>query len=192
MTTSGRARKPAQQQGAETGTAPGGGPPSDAAAAGGPPESAAQISGESAASGDEQELRAEIEQTREQLGQTVEQLAAKADVKGRMRAKAAQLTGRAKGKTAQARAKATDRGTGVHSQVTDKTVRARQKAAAVAGTGKGQLQARAAPVWQATPEPVRRAVRNGASTARQRRVPLAAAALALGVGFVAFRWWRRR
>jgi len=39
-------------------------------------------------------------ETREQLGETVEQLAAKADVKGRMRAKAAQLTGQAKSKAA--------------------------------------------------------------------------------------------
>ena len=45
---------------------------------------------------DEAELRQEIERTREQLGETVEQLAAKTDVKGRARAKAAELAGRAK------------------------------------------------------------------------------------------------
>lgn len=39
------------------------------------------------------ELQAEIDQTRERLGQTVEELAAKADVKARARAKAADLTG---------------------------------------------------------------------------------------------------
>ncbi len=192
MTTSGRARKPAQQQTAETVIAPGSGPLPDAATAGGPPESAAQVSGESAAPDDEQELRQEIEQTREQLGETVEQLAAKADVKGRMRAKAAQLTGQAKGKAAQARVKAADRAAGVRRQATGKPSVAYQKAAAVAGKGTGHLRARAAPVWQATPEPVREVVSKGASTARQRRVPLAAALLALGAGFVAFRWWRRR
>lgn len=41
---------------------------------------------------DEQALRREIEQTREQLGETVEQLVGKADV----RARATQLTGRVK------------------------------------------------------------------------------------------------
>lgn len=51
---------------------------------------------------DEQELRQDIERTREQLGETVEQLAAKADVKARTRAKAADLAGQVKGKTAPA------------------------------------------------------------------------------------------
>jgi hypothetical protein len=199
MTTSGRARKPVQQQTAETGIIPGGGPLPDAAtAAGAPesaagaPESAAQGSGEPAVPDDERELRQEIEQTREQLGETVEQLAAKADVKGRMRDKAAQLTGQAKSKAAQTRVKAADRAAGVRRQATGKPAVAYQKAAAVAGKGTGQLRARAAPVWQAIPEPVREVVSKGASTAKQRRVPLAATLLALGAGFVAFRWWRRR
>ena len=43
--------------------------------------------------GDAQQLREEIERTREHLGETVEQLAAKADVKGRAQAKAAELAG---------------------------------------------------------------------------------------------------
>jgi chromosome segregation ATPase len=58
----------------------------------------------SAASDDAHELEREIEQTREQLGETVEQLAAKADVKKKVRDKAAQLRGQAQaatGKTAQ-------------------------------------------------------------------------------------------
>jgi hypothetical protein len=42
---------------------------------------------------DEQKLREDIEQTRERLGETVDQLAAKADVKERARAKAAALAG---------------------------------------------------------------------------------------------------
>ena len=141
---------------------------------------------------DERELRQQIEQTREQLGETVEQLAAKADVKGRMRAKAAQLTGQAKSTAAQARVQAADRAAGVRRQATGKPAVACQKAAALAGKGAGQLRARAAPVWQAMPEPVREVVSKGASTAKQRRVPLAAALLALGAGFVAFRWRRRR
>jgi uncharacterized protein with PIN domain len=59
---------------------------------------------------DAERLRAEIERTREHLGATVEQLAAKLDVKQRAREKATeltgQLTGRAKNVTAQARKQA--------------------------------------------------------------------------------------
>jgi hypothetical protein len=119
---------------------------------------------------DEAELRQEIERTREQLGETVEQLAAKADVQGRARAKAAELAGRAKSTTAQART----------------------QAAAQFGNVRGQLQARAAPVREAIPEPLRRAAVKGASTARQRRVPLAMAAVTVIAGYLVFRWWRRR
>lgn len=59
---------------------------------------------------DAQQLHQEIERTRESLGATVEQLAAKIDVKSRARAKATELTGQltsqAKSATAQARGKA--------------------------------------------------------------------------------------
>jgi len=47
------------------------------------------------------EIQREIEQTREHLGQTVEQLAAKADVKARARAKAGEIRARAQDKTAE-------------------------------------------------------------------------------------------
>ena len=40
------------------------------------------------------ELRQEIEQTRQSLGETVDELAAKADMKARARAKAAEMSGR--------------------------------------------------------------------------------------------------
>ena len=42
-----------------------------------------------------EQLQAEIDQTREQLGETVEQLAAKADVKARMQPKVEQAKSRA-------------------------------------------------------------------------------------------------
>jgi Protein of unknown function (DUF3618) len=141
---------------------------------------------------DEQELRQEIDQTREQLGETVDQLVAKTDVKGRARAKAAGLTGRVKDSTVQVRARAAARGAGMRGRVAGKTVMARQKAAAVGGTAKTQLQARAAPVWEVAPEPVRRAAVRGASVAKQRRVSLMAAAATLIAGYVALRWWRKR
>lgn len=47
---------------------------------------------------DQQELEKEIEQTRERLGETVEALAAKVDVKARAQKKLSQLTTRLKGK----------------------------------------------------------------------------------------------
>ena len=40
------------------------------------------------------ELRQEIEQTRQRLGETVDELAAKADLKARLRAKAAEVSAR--------------------------------------------------------------------------------------------------
>jgi hypothetical protein len=54
-----------------------------------------------AAPDDAQRLRAEIEQTRENLSATVDQLAAKMDVKSRAQAEAAQLTDRIKAAGAQ-------------------------------------------------------------------------------------------
>jgi ElaB/YqjD/DUF883 family membrane-anchored ribosome-binding protein len=51
---------------------------------------------------DQQELEKEIEQTREQLGETVEALAAKVDVKARAQEELGQLTARLKGKAVEA------------------------------------------------------------------------------------------
>jgi hypothetical protein len=48
-----------------------------------------------------EEIQQEIEQTREHLGRTVEELAAKADVKARARAKASEMKARAQAKATQ-------------------------------------------------------------------------------------------
>jgi hypothetical protein len=151
------------------------GPPAEAGPGGTVPEN-------------EQDLRQEIEQTREQLGDTVELLAAKTDIKGRAQAKVAGLAGRVRAKSALARSKAADRGAGARSQAAGKSLMARQKAAA----GRDQLQARAAGAWQAAPEGIRRTIIKGADTARQYRVSLAAALVAVGSGYLAFRLWPRR
>jgi type VI protein secretion system component VasF len=50
---------------------------------------------------DEQEIRAEIEQVRHDLGQTVEALAYKADLPARARQKRAELTARARARVRQ-------------------------------------------------------------------------------------------
>lgn len=55
---------------------------------------------------DAQQLREEIEHTREALGASVEQLAAKADVQGRARAQAAAVAGRMRTAAAKAREQA--------------------------------------------------------------------------------------
>jgi Protein of unknown function (DUF3618) len=141
----------------------------DAATAEGTVEADAQPAAEEGPV-DGAELRQEIERTREQLGETVEQLAAKTDVKRRARAKATELAGRARRTAAQARTQAATQVSNV----------------------RGQLQAKAAPVREATPEPVRRAVAQGASAAQERRVPLAVAAVTLIAGYLVFRWWRKR
>lgn len=102
---------------------------------------------------DAQELQQQIERTREELGETVELLAAKADVKNRALAQAAEVYQRA--------------------------LRSRP---AVAGKR----------AWEATPQRLRRTAAKGADGARQRRVPLAAAAGLLVVGYLVVRRWRRR
>jgi Protein of unknown function (DUF3618) len=196
MTTSGRAGESAGRHAADPATSPGINGPAEHAPDDGAPQTARQADAETGPPDDVQELQQEIEQTREQLGETVEQLVAKADVKARARDKAAELTGRVNGKASQARTKAAARAGSVRDQFAGKTGAARQKAMAAGGAGKDQLQRRAAavaaPVWQATPEPVRQAVATGASSARQRRVPLAAAVAALVAGYLAIRWWMRR
>lgn len=65
--------------------------------------SAGNESGSTVPGNDAQHLREEIEQTRQQLGLTVEQLAAKVDVKSRARVEAAQVARRVKSATARAR-----------------------------------------------------------------------------------------
>ena len=66
---------------------------------------------------DPQELAEEIERTRAQLGDTVEALTAKADVKAQAQAKVSQLSTRLKGKADQARQQASQQAKQVGNQV---------------------------------------------------------------------------
>ncbi|MGW6275315.1 MULTISPECIES: DUF3618 domain-containing protein [unclassified Streptomyces] len=102
------------------------------------------------------ELRAKVEQTRQDLGETVEALAAKADVKARAQEKAIEIKGQTATKAAelggQAVAKATEAAHAlqdkVPDQVKDKAVVATEQVKAVAG--------QASEVWQdKAPEQVR-------------------------------------
>jgi len=199
MTTSGRAKKPPGQRAAEADTAPSTVQPPDTAAPDVTPGKGPLAGGLPAAPDDAQQLEREIERTREQLGETVEQLAAKADLKGRAQAKAAEVSGRVKATAGQAQQDAAARAGRVRSQLSqfaDTTAAARQKAVSAGRAGQDELQSQVAavgrPVWEATPEPLRRAVARGASAARQHRVPLAVTAGVVIAGYLAIRWWRRR
>jgi len=72
------------------------------------------------------DLRQEIERTRERLGETVDELAAKADVKGRARTKATKATARARDQAAKATAQARE-------QAAKATAQAREQVAEVSG-----------------------------------------------------------
>jgi len=131
---------------------------------------------ESAGSGapdDPEQLKAKIEQAREPLGATVDQLTAKADVKGRAQARAADLTDRAKAKTSQARQQAAVQAGSARSQLAATTAAAREQASSVG---------------QAVPESVKRVVVKGGQAARQHRKPLAIAAGVLILGTLLVRW----
>jgi hypothetical protein len=112
---------------------------------------------------DRQELVADIERTRRELGDTVEALVAKLDVKSRTR----------------------DRATEVKEQVTGKAGEVMRMVHGTGGQLKGQAVGTAgrigARVRQVRPQPARRAVVRAGREAQQRRVPLVAAAAALAV-----------
>jgi len=124
---------------------------------------------------DPQGLQEEIERTREHLGQTVEALAAKVDVKARAQEEAGRLIGRLKGRAIAARQQAAAKAYQARHQVADKAGGPRQQAsdaaASIAGTASG--------IASAAPEPVKRAAGNAAETVGRHRKPVLA-----GVGAI--------
>jgi hypothetical protein len=170
---------------------------------------------------DPQGLQQEIERTREHLGETVEALVAKVDVKARAQDEAGRLVGRLKARVIDARQQAAARAVEARRQAADKTVGPRQKASvqgrhvrrqvadktagplqqaasvggSVAEQVKPQAAAVAAGISKVTPEQVKQVAGNAAATARRRRTPLLAAVGAVGaglVGWLLFQRWRRR
>lgn len=114
----------------------------------GPPDSGAQGTGPAETTGtspeasatpavpdDPDELRREIERTREQLGETVEQLASKADVKKQAQDKAAELRTQAKARA---------------SQLAGRSRRAARQAQQVAARGASSARQHAVPLAVAT------------------------------------------
>jgi Protein of unknown function (DUF3618) len=145
---------------------------------------------------DPEELREQIERTRDRLGETVQALAAKADVKARAQDKAAQLTERLKGKADQARQQAIAKAGQVQGQLADKTAGPRQKVASVSGPANEQVRQQAATavakISTVTPDPVQRAAAKAADTVRRHRVPLAVAVGAAVLAWLVIGRWRRR
>ena len=135
-----------------------------------------------------QAVRDEVEQTREHLGDTVEQLAARVDVKKQARAEADRLGERVRVAVARARGQAVliaarARGAGTQAQ---------QKAAAAGRAGREKVQARAAQAQKTALGQARHALDKSARIAREQRAPLAAAAGTLAAALAVLIIWKRR
>jgi|SRR5690348_161885 len=116
----------------------------------------------------EQALTEEIEHTREQLGETVEALAAKADVKGRAQRRAAEVKDDLLGKARAAKDKVTEQAGELAEEAAAKTARAKDAAQATVTRAKDTAQAgtaQAMDTTQATSAPVRDQVTSGAARA---------------------------
>jgi hypothetical protein len=139
----------------------------------------------------------EINRTREELGNTVEALAAKVDVKARAQQKATEVSGELKtkvrdltqglsGKAGQLKGEVSSRSAGARQAVTEngKTVLGAgqpvtktftSRATQAGATARSVATQGGATVWAATPEPVQQRARQAAATVDQHRVPFAAA-----------------
>jgi hypothetical protein len=128
-----------------------------------------------------EELRRQIERTRSRLGDTVEELAGKMDVKGRARARAADLRDKAGAMTVQLRSTAAQAGHTVH----DKATQAGHKVHDRATGTSHELERR---TEHSVPVPARSLVM--AAVRRPRPVLIAGAAVAVVV-VVAWRYPRK-
>ncbi|HEY0932310.1 MAG TPA: DUF3618 domain-containing protein [Trebonia sp.] len=127
---------------------------------------------------DVQQLEEEITATRERLGDAVEELVAKLDVKSQAKARVTQVKGDVLGRFAR-----------IRNQAAAGTVRAREQAVKTAGAARQ----RAVTAAGAAPEPARRAAATSATAAKRRPVQLAAGAVGLLIaGLVAFLLGRKR
>ena len=146
---------------------------------------------------EEEALAGEIEHTREQLGETVEALAAKADVKGRAQHRVAEVKDSVRGKARAAKDK-----------VTGQAGELRDGATATAAGAKDAAQAAGAPVREQittgvagaartvrgiTPAPVQRSAGQAVAIVRGHRekAAVAAAAAALILAWLVVRRHRR-
>ncbi|MHC3458315.1 DUF3618 domain-containing protein [Streptomyces flavovirens] len=127
------------------------------------------------------ELRAQVEETRDELGRTVEALAGKADIKNRAQEKTAEVRNRAQEKTAEVRNRAQEKGAEVRDRAQEAAGQARIRLSTTAHTLGGKVQ-------DHTPEPVRENAGRAVEAARNRPgVLLAVGTAALVVLLVARR-----
>src|SRR5215211_6479102 len=132
-------------------------------------EAVADRTGIGDAKTDPEALRRDIEQTREDLGDTVEALSEKADVKGQAQAKLEERKQALRQKQAQAKEQVSQKQAQAKEQVSQKQAQAREQVS--------QLRER---LSSATPEDVKSAATQGATMAKERPIPAIAGAFALG------------
>ena len=147
------------------------------------------------------EVRADIERTRQQLGETVEALAAKADMKAQARQKVSLAKQQAAARVAKARQLASARASQARSQATARASqlsgRAGKMRTALPGGGpaRGQLTGGgevAGAAGQAAPSPWRRGVQQAAGMARGNPASVGAAAASVVFLTIAVVAWRNR
>ncbi len=145
---------------------------------------------------EEEALAGEIERTREQLGETVEALAAKADVKGRARRRGAEVTGNLRGRARAAKDKVTEQAGELRDEAAAKAAQAKNAAQGAGAPVAGQVASRAAAAGRAvrdiTPAPVQRSAGRAVVIVRGHRGKAAAAALAATALILAWLAARRR
>ncbi|MFF3911614.1 DUF3618 domain-containing protein [Streptomyces sp. NPDC001848] len=131
-----------------------------------------------------EELRVQLEHSRKELGQTVEALVARTDVRARAQEKAAEVKEQAVVKAGELKAKAVGVAHQVQDRLPDTVV---DKAARAVGEARAQAS-QAGRVWEEkAPEPLRRKAARGARAARDKRTVL----LVAGAGAVTL-WLARR
>jgi hypothetical protein len=141
---------------------------------------------------EQQALAEEIERTREELGETVAALAAKADVKGRAQRRAAEVKGNLLGKVRAAIDKVTAQAGELRGEAAAKAARAKNAAQSASAPMASQAATAGRAVRAATPAPVQRAAGQAAVIVRGHREKAAAAATAAAVLILAWLALRRR
>lgn len=122
------------------------------------------------------ELRAQVEDTRERLGETIEALAGKADVKDQLKQRTAEAREQARVKTA-----------GAREQAKAKTADAREKASRGGAQAKEKAGKAVHSLQEKTPEQVRGPALQAAEAGRRNPGPLLAAGAAVLVAVVLLR-----
>ena len=142
----------------------------------------------------EEAVTEEIEQTRQQLGETVEALAAKADVKERAQHRAAEAKDNLRGKARAAMDKVTEQAGELRDEAAAKAAQARDAAQSASAPMTGRAAEAGRAVRDIAPAPVQRSAGQAVAIVRGHRgkaAAAAAAAAALILAWLAVRGRRR-